>query len=222
MSNEIGLRRAYHLKARAENERQTKERIVQATMELHREIGPAKTTISEIARRAEVARLTVYNHFPDESVLFGACQARWMLLHPLPDFSAGLQLADPIERLRGVLHGIYGWYHETGQMAENVQRDRHGLPALNALMERTADARLAQLAAILSDGFKGRHHPSARLRTLIRLALDFWTWRRLTREGLDNPTSADVMTDAVANESVPSASRRRTDGRSHQQRQSGR
>ena len=33
-------------------------------MELHKEVGPAQTTIAEIARRAGVQRLTVYNHFP--------------------------------------------------------------------------------------------------------------------------------------------------------------
>lgn len=222
MSNEIKGHRTYHLKARAESERQTRERIVQATMELHREIGPAKTTISEIARRANVTRLTVYNHFPDEGVLFGACQAHWMRLHPLPDFSVALNLADPVERVRGILHGLYGWYRETGQMAEHVQRDRHGLPALNALMERTADARFAELAASLSDGFRARRDRSTRLRTLIQLALDFWTWRRLTREGLDNRTSADLMTEAIAHVPLQPPAQLPADTRSRRQQQSRR
>ncbi|MBV8944057.1 MAG: helix-turn-helix transcriptional regulator, partial [Solirubrobacterales bacterium] len=65
-------KRRYQLKARAESQRQTRERIVRATMELHREVGPAQTTIAEIARRAGVQRLTVYNHFPEEAELFEA------------------------------------------------------------------------------------------------------------------------------------------------------
>ena len=77
-------RRKYELKARAAAQRQTRERIVHATMELHREVGPARTTVAEIARRAGVQRLTVYNHFPDEAELFGACQARWLGLTPFP------------------------------------------------------------------------------------------------------------------------------------------
>jgi hypothetical protein len=32
---------------------------------------------------------------------------------------------------------------------------------------------------------------------LGRLALGFWTWRRLDREGLDDLTAATVMTDAA-------------------------
>ena len=56
-------------------------------MELHKEVGPAKTTVAEIARRAGVQRLTVYNHFPEDVELFAACQAHWIGLHPQPDFS---------------------------------------------------------------------------------------------------------------------------------------
>jgi len=33
---------------------------------------------------------------------------------------------------------------------------------------------------------------------LIRLALDFWTWRRLAREGLDDEGAADLMAGAIA------------------------
>jgi len=187
--------RKYELKARAESERQTRARIVQATMELHKEVGPARTTVAEIARRAGVTRLTVYNHFSEDSTLFSACQAHWMGLHPLPDFSAALGLPDPRERVRAVLRGFYAWYRQTAPMAEKVQRDRGAVPALDALMERTADARLSQLSDALAAGFdRGRRGAS---RTLIRLALDFWTWRRLSAEGLSDRLAADLMTDAI-------------------------
>src|SRR5436190_12670918 len=114
-------KRKYELKARAEGQRLTRERIVRATMELHQELGPAQTTIAEIARRAGVQRLTVYNHFPQESELFGACQAHWMSLHPLPDLAPVFALPDPADRLRAVLGRYYAWYRETKAMAENVQ-----------------------------------------------------------------------------------------------------
>jgi AcrR family transcriptional regulator len=199
MSNEMKSRtRKYQLKARAESEQLTRERIVHATMELHKEVGPAKTTVAEIARRAGVTRLTVYNHFPQESVLFGACQARWMGLHPLPDFSAALTLADPVARTRTVFRGFYGWYRETAAMAEKIQRDRGAVPLLDALMQQTADARLAQLAQALAEGFRARGRRANMQRTLIRLALDFWTWHRLNLEGLDDGIAANLMTEVIA------------------------
>jgi AcrR family transcriptional regulator len=191
-------KRTYELKARAEGQRRTRERIVKATMELHKEVGPAKTTVAEIARRAGVQRLTVYNHFPEETELFGACQAHWMGLHPLPDLSGALALPDPAERLRAVLRALYGWNRETEPMAEKVQRDRGAVPALEALMSRTADARLAQLTDALAAGFAPRGQRAARVRALIRLALDFWTWRRLDREGFNDAAAAGLMVESLA------------------------
>ena len=37
-----------------------------------------------------------------------------------------------------------------------------------------------------------------RLRAHIAVALDFWTWRRLAREGLEDQAAAALMTDAAA------------------------
>src|SRR6478609_5211211 len=179
-------KRRYELKARADSQRRTRERIVQATMELHQEVGPAQTTIAEIARRADVQRLTVYIHFPDEQELFGACQAHWLCLHPLPDLTAALALADPVERMDAVLRRYYGWYRETESMSENVQRDRGAVAPPNAALAQTADAGLALLADALAAGFRDRGRVAARRRALIGLALDFWTWRRLDREELDD------------------------------------
>jgi AcrR family transcriptional regulator len=190
--------RKYELKARADSQRQTRDRIVLATMELHKEVGPAKTTVAEIARRANVQRLTVYNHFPEEAELFGACQAHWLGLHPLPDLAAALGVGDPAGRVRAALRAQYEWYRETEPMAEKIQRDRGAVPALDALMQRTADARLAQLATALAEGFRHRGTRAERQRALIRLALDFWTWRRLARENLDDAAAADLMAAAIA------------------------
>ena len=47
--------RKYELKARAESQRETRERITRAAAELHEEVGVARTTVAEIARRAGVS-----------------------------------------------------------------------------------------------------------------------------------------------------------------------
>ncbi len=189
-------KRRYELKARAQAQRETRERIVQATMALHEEVGPAQTTIAEIARRAGVQRLTVYNHFPEEAQLVGACQAHWLELNPPPDVSRAFALADPVERVATVVRAFYAWYRETAAMAEKVQRDRDAVPALDAVLQQTADAALGELADGLAAGF-GRADGSRTRRPIIRLALDFWTWRRLTDEGLDDGEAATVMAAAA-------------------------
>ncbi len=167
--------RRYELKARAEGQRRTRARIVRATMDLHEEVGPSRTTIAEIARRAGVQRLTVYNHFPDDAELFGACQAHWLSLHPLPDLGTAFELPDPVERLRAVLRDYYAWYRETKPMAEKVQRDRGALAPLDDVLRQTADRGLTQLAEALAGGFSQPRGGTDTRRALIRLALDFST-----------------------------------------------
>jgi AcrR family transcriptional regulator len=68
------VKRKYELKARADRQAETRRRITEATVALHEEVGPARTTVTEVARRAGVTRLTVYNNFPEERELFAACQ----------------------------------------------------------------------------------------------------------------------------------------------------
>jgi Bacterial regulatory proteins, tetR family len=102
----------------------TRARIAAAACALHEEVGVARTTVADMARRAGVQRLTVYNHFPDLHALLPACSAHWLAEHPPPDLGPGA-------------------------------------------------------------------------RALVALALDFWTWDRLDREGLDDAAAAALMTEAV-------------------------
>lgn len=191
-------KRKYELKARAESQRRTRERIVQATMELHGEVGPARTTVAEIARRAGVQRLTVYNHFPDDEDLFRACSGHWISLHPPPDPSEALAAGDPEERVRKLLAIFYGWYRANEQMTVRIQRDRNLIPALDTVVKESSDEPLAQLAGMLAEGFGARGRRADAVRSLARLALDFWTWRRLALDGLDDGAAARLMAEAVA------------------------
>jgi AcrR family transcriptional regulator len=172
------VKHKYELKARAERQAETRRRITEATVALHEEVGPARTTVAEVARRAGVTRVTVYSNFPEERELLAACQGHWMDLHPLPRL-------DPSDGLEAVLGALYGWYREPVGMAENVRRDRLSVPALDELLRETADARMAALGKALGGG------------TMVALALDFWTWRRLSAEGLSDAEAASLMARAA-------------------------
>lgn len=191
-------KRKYELRARAQRQADTRRRIAAATAELHEEVGPARTTVAEIARRAGVQRLTVYKNFPDEYELFAACQNHFLAENPPPDLSRALGLDDPGERLEEVLRRVYRWYRRTGRMTANVQRDRELMPALDALMADTEDARTAELARALAAGLTaGARRRGRAVRAAIALALDFWTWRRLAKEGLSDEAAAGLMADSV-------------------------
>lgn len=190
--------RKYELKARAESQRETRDRIARVAAELHEEKGVAHTTVAEIARRAGVTRLTVYNHFADLSELLPACAAHYARLHPTPDFESVLAQGDADERVRGVLGLVYRWYRETEPMYGKLFSDRASVPELDRFLEQNIDRMLDGLGSDLVGPFALRGRRAVRLRALIRLALDFWTWRRLAGEGLDDAAAADLMAAAVA------------------------
>ena len=190
--------RKYELKARAESQRETRERIARATVELHEQKGVAHTTVAEIARRAGVTRVTVYNHFADLSELLLACSAHYDNLHPQPDLGSVLAQREPGERVRGALTGLYRWYRETEPMFGKLFSDRASVPELDRFLEQNIDRTQAALADDLAAGFGVRGRQAQHVRALIRLALDFWTWRRLSREGLDDEVAADLMAGAIA------------------------
>src|SRR5215210_4510913 len=95
--------RKYEQKRRAEQQAETRRRIVEAMVALHRELGPARTTITAIAERAGVERLTVYRHFADETAMFQACSAHFATKVAPPDPAEWAGVAEPAERLRAAL-----------------------------------------------------------------------------------------------------------------------
>jgi AcrR family transcriptional regulator len=188
-------KRKYELKARAERQRQTRERIVEATVSLHEEVGPARTTIADIARRVGVQRITVYKAFPDLGDLFAACQARFLAGNPQPDLDASSG-ANAETQLEAVLTKLYGWYRKTEAMERNVHRDRHLVPALDALMANSGDVRLDALADAHARAL-ARGKASAATRALIRLALEFRTWELFAHQEMADRSIARVLVGAI-------------------------
>src|SRR5918993_3009485 len=126
--------RRYQKKRRAEQEAETRQRIVEAMVALHREVGPARTTISAIAERAGVERLTVYRHFPDERSMFEACTSHYATLVPGPDPAGWTGKEEPAERLRAALLAFYDYYRRAEDVLTHAVRDVPQLPALAAVL----------------------------------------------------------------------------------------
>ena len=71
----LPMARKYEQTRRAQQQEETRRRIVEAAVALHGEEGPARTPMSAIADRAGVQRNTLYRHFPDERSIVYACSA---------------------------------------------------------------------------------------------------------------------------------------------------
>jgi len=179
----MGEKRKYELKKRAERLAETRRRITEATLELHRTVGPAATQVNEVARRAGVQRMTVYNHFPDEASLFAACSAHWRALHPAPDLAAWRAVDEPGKRLRLGLRELYAWYRETEPMTANVLRDAQILPTLRPIIEGGLLRYLDQARQVLTEPIGAHGRRRERVDAAARATVDFHTWRALAPLG---------------------------------------
>ena len=190
-------KRPYRKRRRAELEDETRLRITEATMHLHGEVGPAKTTVSAVAERAGVQRATVYRHFPDDAALIGACSAHWISLNPPPDLGAWAAIDDVDRRLRTALSETYAYYERTESMVELLNRDRLSVPALDEKL-RGRDRYVAAAIETLLRGRPERGSRRRRTRAAIAHALEFETWQSLVRrQGLDRDDAIELMMQLV-------------------------
>ena len=185
-------RRPYRQRARAEAQELTRQRIAQAAVDLHTSIGPQRTTISAIADRAGVERVTVYRHFPDDRTLYAACSRHFLEEYPPPDLTGPMTIADPLMRIEAVLLAIYGYYRKTEPMLSSLLRDVPVVPLLAEYLGPYATL-LGDVADALAAGLPDAQDPRM-LRAAIGHALAFPTWQSLTRDqGLTDLQSAAMI-----------------------------
>jgi AcrR family transcriptional regulator len=188
------MTRKYELKRRAERQQETRRRIVEAAVELHRTKGPARTTLSEVARRAGVQRHTLYRHFPDERALFMACSGHFYELEPFPDPAPWRAIADPEERLRAGLGEMYGYFERAEDMLNSTVRDAE----IHPLTQEVAKLRRGQMLERVQSVLAERLPDTPRVHATLALALDFYTWRNLVRRsGLSNEEAVETMVAAL-------------------------
>jgi AcrR family transcriptional regulator len=171
-----GMARSYQLKRRGERQDQTRQRIIEAAIDLHQSKGITVTTMSEIAERAKVGRVTVYRHFPDETALVGACSGQYFQLHPLPDPQRWRSVENATDRLRRGLLETYSYHRETEAMMDQVYAAARDYPVMKPYHDHWHRA-----ADILVEAWSLTGYARKQLHAAISLALNFNTWRTLVR-----------------------------------------
>ncbi len=212
---EMTEKRTYTKHRRAESEAETRAHIIEATVALHEEVGPARTTIAAIAERAGVHRPTVYRHFPTVEGLLGACSGHWVELHPPPDPASWAAVDDPDERLCRALDELFAYYEATEAMTRNVLRDAAVMPEL----EIYGDQFREYFAAVTEVLLAGRAADSL-LEPALTLATAFETWQTMTQRADLERAGAVALAVALVNgvtratdATTPIPRRRDVDGR---------
>lgn len=186
------MTRTYTKKRRAEQEAETRQRIIEAAVELHSSIGPARTTISMVAERAGVQRHTLYAHFPQERDLLMACSGHTAEKFPPPDAKVWQAIVDPNERLATGLSAIYGWFADNAPRLSAVLRDAEH----HMLTREISTLRFGPVMKSWNEVLGAKLN--TKQRALLRLALSFFTWRTLTRDaGLKQKDAVAVMVQVI-------------------------
>lgn len=186
------MARSYTLKRRADQQAQTRRRIVDAAVELHGTIGPARTSLSMVAEKAGVQRNTLYAHFPDERSLLLACSGESLERSPPPDAEPWRGVNDRAERLRTGLGAVYGWFADNAQLLGCVLRDAEHYEPVREVSELRYGPAVGAWHEVLGLGL------SETQQALLHLALSYHTWRALVAEaGLDPAAAVDAMIGAI-------------------------
>lgn len=75
----------------------TRDRILDATVDMLRRHGPAKTGVVDVARALDMSHSNVYKHFVSKSALFDAVAERWLaqVMAPLSKITADKKTPAP-------------------------------------------------------------------------------------------------------------------------------
>lgn len=188
--------REYRKSKRAEKEEETRQRIVEAAVALHEAVGADAATVTAIAERAGVGRVTLYRHFPDERSLYSACTGHYFSLNPPPDPRSWAEIADPDQRARTTLAELYAFYHRTEKMLWRAEHDAATYPVLAELMQPFIEY-LEGIRELILAGRPNADDP--RVRAAAGHALAFSTWHSLARDqGLGSDDIVALMLCLIA------------------------
>jgi AcrR family transcriptional regulator len=184
--------REYRLGRRADSARRTRERIVEATMTLHREKGIATTTMKDIAELADVGIGTVYHHFPTYEDAIRACGARTAETTrlPTPDVFDGVR---PVLARLGVFVRELFAYYDRHPTLPRARCDQDRFPVLAEFVSRRRQLIEALAREALAPLGPGEHQ----VRTVVALT-DFAVHRSLLEAGLNTEQAAEQVTDVLA------------------------
>ncbi|HYZ08415.1 MAG TPA: helix-turn-helix domain-containing protein [Pseudonocardiaceae bacterium] len=190
--------RPYALGARAAAVADTRERVVIAARELFSEGGFHRVPIDEVARRADVARATVYHQFGSKLGLLEAVLVDFEHRADLPALANVIQHTPPDQLLRATISDGCRYWSTDPQLARKIiglgavdpdasallaGHDAGRLQLLTTTVRRLADANLLRPGC-----------PTGRALDILWLLTSFDTYDQLTRgRNLTPAEAADIL-----------------------------
>ena len=175
---------------------QTRQRIVDAARELHREQGIAATSWDDVAARAGVGVGTVYRHFPSLDELIPACGEVTMQALAVPDRSRAPALFEsvsaPGERMERLVREVFAIYERGAAELRAIREGAHVHPRvahdrdeLDTTLAAFVDAALEPLSTTPQE------------HAVVRALVDLNTWEALRDQGLDPTECVTIVSEVV-------------------------
>lgn len=189
--------RGYRMNERAKAQDETRERIVQATMQLHDEQGVALTSFADVAKRAAIGVATVYRHFATPGALVMACGAHvWAeMAPPLSDHApaafAGLGTLE--KRLQRLVDELDAFYRRGALRLDRAATDRDRVPELDGFLCSVE----AGVSAWVREAVKNQGLPEPAIQLLMALT-DFPVWQSMQRIGIDDADRNRLMVQVLS------------------------
>ena len=102
----------------------------------------------------------------------------------MPDAEAWRKIPDSWERLRTALGELYAYYAKNEKMTAAVLRDVEVSPVLQEIAKIRRAPVVKSYVEVLGEKLSAKQKP------MLALALSFYTWRTLAREGGLTPAAA--------------------------------
>jgi AcrR family transcriptional regulator len=175
--------REYRMRKRADDWQKTRDRILQATMQLHDEQGVVPTTFADIAKRAGIGQATLYRHFPTPGDLVRTCGGHvWQEMRPpTPDAApaAFAGLASMPRRLERLVEEIDAFYRRGALRLGLAGRDRALMPELDQFLGAVE----AGVEAFVREALAPAGLPERTVAVVVAM-MSFPVWQRFSRLGL--------------------------------------
>lgn len=163
---------------RAAAQSETRERIVQATLELHDEQGVATTTFADVAARAGVGAATVLRHFPTIGQLVDACGQHVAADMQPPSPADAQSIFEGIETTHGRLERLAdeldAFYARGAARLIGARNDRDRVPELDRFLTHVDAGIEAQVREALA-----LESPADPIIGVAMALCDIAVWQRL-------------------------------------------
>ena len=175
----------------------TRQRIIDATRELHGQQGIAATSWDDIAARAGVGVGTVYRHFPSLDELIPACGEITMQVVALPDPATMPALfehaTEPAERIERLVREAFAIYERGAPALRAIRREADVHPRV----AQDGDQVDASLSALVQTALRPLD-ATRQDRAVARALIDLNTWDALRDQGLGSTECVVAMSEILA------------------------